>query len=212
MIVYACAAWSVAPGFYDGFTYPTPYAFTCPPPIAGSNVQPTSGYEVIPVTDGVSAESSPVTDDGQVTIDLLPGAFDAAGKQSVTVTITPLTTCAAPPGITFSTNTYDVSADAPLVKVVTLVMLYSNLTTDPSFIYRADDPAGPWTNIGAGSQAKPWTINARTDKLGYFAAGYPTTKSSGSSQLLPATVAFLIIAVLVLSVPMALVRRRRKQP
>jgi len=54
-----------------------------------------------------------------------------------------------------------------------------------------------------------WTINARTDRLGYFAAGYPSTQSSGGNQLLPALLAFIIGAVLLLSIPLAVVRRRR---
>ena len=208
--VYVAIAWSVSPGFYDAFPNPTPYSFTCPPAIAGTNVAPKSGHEVVPVTNGVSDAASPFTEDGQVVIGFLPGAFDAAGKTSVTVNITPLATCPSPPGFRFSTNVYEITADAPLVKTATIVMQYSNLTTQPSYVYRSDSPDGPWTNIGAGSQAQLWTINARTDRLGYFGAGYPITKSTGGNQLLPATVAFLIVAVLLLSVPMAIVRRRRR--
>jgi hypothetical protein len=162
------------------------------------------------VTNGVSDADSPFTEDGQVVIGFLPGSFAAAGTQTVTVDITPVTTCPSPPGIRFSTNAYDITADAPLVKEANIVMRYSDLEPAPSWVYRADSPDGPWTNIGAGSQAQIWTINAKTNKLGYFAAGYPITKSGGSNQLLPATVALLIVAVLLLSVPLAIVRRRRR--
>ena len=209
-VLYVCIAWSVAPGFYDGIVNPTPYAFTCPPPIAGANVPPRSGHEVIPVVNGVSDPSAPFTDDGQFVIDLLPGAFDAQGKTSVTVDITPLPNCPSPPGVHISTNVYEVTADAPLTKEAIVVMVYSNLVTDPSYVYRADDPAGPWTNIGANAQARLWTIDTKTSKLGYFVAGYPITKSSGGGQLLPATVAFLIVAVLLASIPLTLSRRRKR--
>jgi ribose 1,5-bisphosphokinase PhnN len=55
-----------------------------------------------------------------------------------------------------------------------------------------------------------WTIHARTDRLGYFAAGYPAGSiSNGSSQILPVTVALLIVVVLVGGVPLAILRRRQ---
>ena len=34
--LYLVAAWSVAPGFYDGFTPPQPYNWTSPPPQAAA--------------------------------------------------------------------------------------------------------------------------------------------------------------------------------
>ncbi len=207
--VYAFASWMAAPGFYDGLAPPTPYSFVCPPPIAGPTAAPKPGHSVIPVTNGQSDFGEAVTGDGQVRLSFDKGAFNVIGSSSVVVDIQPASECPNPPGLRFSTNTYLVSASAPLVKPATIVMEYSNLAVDPSHIYRADSLQGPWTNIGAGSQAIVWTINARTDRLGYFAAGYPSTQSSGGNQLLPALLAFIIGAVLLLSIPLAVVRRRR---
>lgn len=218
-VAYLIAAWSVAPGFYDGFAPPQPYNFVCPPPVAGANLQPTSGHLVIKVIGGVSDANSAFTDDGQVVIGFLPGAFDVTGKTEVTVDIKPVSPCPNPSGLHFSTNTYQITADAPLTKQSdkskwpTLVMRYSNLQADPSFVYRADSPNGPWTNIGANSQAQPYTVDVKTDRLGYFAAGYPSgavsKTSSSSNQILPITIAILIILVLVGGVPLTIIRRRQ---
>jgi hypothetical protein len=210
---YLGAAWMVAPGFYDGFAPPQPYNFVCPPPQAGANLPPASGHLVIKVINGVSDANSAFTDDGQVVIGFLPGAFDVTGKTSVTVDIKPVSPCPNPPGLHFSTNGYDITADAPLVKSSTLVMRYSNLVVDPSFVYRADSPSGPWANIGASAQAQIWTIDTKTDKLGYFAAGFPSNSVSkgagGSSQILPVTIAVLIVAVIVGGIPLTILRRRQ---
>lgn len=211
---YLVAAWMVAPGFYDGFAPPQPYNFVCPPPQAGANSSPASGHLVIKVINGVSDANSAFTDDGQVVIGFLPGAFDVTGKTSVTVDIKPVSPCPNPPGLHFSTNTYEITADAPLVKASTLVLRYSNLVVDPSFVYRADSADGPWTNIGASAQAQIWTIDTKTDKLGYFSAGYPSNSVSkggggASSQILPVTIAVLILAVLVGGIPLTILRRRQ---
>ena len=219
--LYLVAAWSVAPGFYDGFAPQSPYNFVCPPPVAGANLQPASGHLVIKVIGGVSDANSAFTDDGQVVIGFLPGAFDVAGKTQVTVDIKPVSPCPSPSGFKFSTNTYEITSDAPLAKQSdkskwpTLVMRYSNLEPDPSYVYRSANPNGPWTNIGANSQAQPYTIDVKTDQLGYFAAGYPSGAVSNNAgggasiQLLPVTIAILIVLVLVGGVPLTIIRRRQ---
>jgi hypothetical protein len=213
-VLYLGVAWMVAPGFYDGFAPPQPYNFVCPPPIAGANLAPASGHLVINVINGVSDANSAFTDDGQLVIGFLPGAFDVTGKTHVTIDITPVSPCPNPSGLHFSTNAYQISADAPLIKSSTLVMRYSNLEADPSFVYRADSPAGPWTNIGASPQAQVYTIDTKTSKLGYFAAGYPANSVSkggggGSNQILPVTIAVLIVLVLVGGLPLTILRRRQ---
>ena len=45
-------------------------------------------------------------------------------------------------------------------------------------VFDAYSPDGPWTNIGASAQAQIWTIDTKTDKLGYFSAGYPSNSVS----------------------------------
>jgi hypothetical protein len=221
--IYLTAAWMVAPGFYDGLTPPQPYNFVCPPPIAGTNSgqAPQPGHLVIKVIGGVSDTMSAFTNDGQVIVSFLPGAFDAKGKSTVVVDITPVSPCPNPGDLHFSTNVYLVTADAPLIQNATasvpcqpacMGMRYSNLIPAPSFIYRAADANGPWKSIG-GNEGQPYVIRTTTSQLGYFVAGYPASATSsprsGTSQLLPIAVAVLIIGVLVAGIPLAMVRRRR---
>lgn len=213
-VTYVLAAWMVAPGFYDGFGPPQPYNFTCPPPQAGANIKPSSGHLDIKVINGVSDADSAFTNDGQLVIGFLPGAFDVTGKTTISVDIKPLDTCPQPTGIRFVTNVYLVTADAPLKKSSNLVLRYSNLQPDPSDVYQASDPAGPWNGIGHSPQAQPFTIDTSTASLGFFAAGYPSTSppagaiTVGGGQLLPIIVAVLIVVVVLASLPLAVVRRR----
>lgn len=212
-VAYIVAAWSVAPGFYDGFAPPQPYNFTCPPPIAGANNPPSSGHLTIKVIGGVSDPNSAFTDDGQVVIGFLPGAFDVTGKTEVNVDIKPASTCPKPPGLQFQTNTYLVTADATLIKPANLIMRYSNLVTDPSYIYRAQSLDGPWTKLQVQQQAQLWTISTTTDQLGYFAAGFPSNalnpNPTSNQNILPVIVAGLIAAVLLAGIPLTVIRRRQ---
>jgi len=221
--VYLVAAWMVAPGFYDGIAPQQPYNFVCPPPVAGANsgVAAQPGHLVVKVIDGVSDAGSAFTDDGQAILSFLPGAFQATGKSQVVIDIKPVSPCPNPTDLHFSTNVYLITADAPFAKSsatptpcqpACIALRYSNLVPAPSFIYLAADASGPWKNIG-GSEGQQFVIRADTNKLGYFAAGYPANatnkNSAGTSQLLPIAVAVLIIGVLVAGVPLALIRRRR---
>jgi hypothetical protein len=210
------AAWMVAPGFYDGFGPQQPYNWTCPPPQAGANIKPKSGNVVIKVVGGKSDASSAFTDDGQIVLGFLPGVFDVTGKSNVSVDITPLPTCPQPPGLRFVTNIYQVTASANLLMAANIRLVYSNLEAPPDNIYRSDDPSGTWVSIGHSSQAAPFTIDTKTDKLGYFAAGYnaaatppPGAVTVGGGQVLPIIVAILIAVVVLAGLPLALVRRRR---
>jgi hypothetical protein len=210
--LYLMAAWLVAPGFYDGFA-PQPYNWTSPPPQAvAGNLPPRSGHLVIKVIDGVSDANSAFTEDGQMVIGFLPGAFDVTGKTSVTVDIKPESTFPTPTGLHFATNVYLVTADAPLVMAANLVLKYSDLVPAPSNVYLATGADAPWTSIG-GADTGAFAIQTKTSKLGYFAAGYPgnatSRTSSGASQLLPIAVAVLILGVVIAGIPLAVVRRRR---
>ena len=220
VVTYVVAAWMVAPGFYDGFGPQQPYNWTCPPPQAGANLKPSSGHADIKVLGGVSDAGSAFANDGQIVVGFLPGAFDATGKTTISVDITPLPTCPQPPGIRFVTNVYHVVASAPLVKGASargasVVLVYSNLEPAPTATYQADDPAGPWKSIGAARDAMPFTITTTSASLGYFAAGYPQTTAAsgalrvGGGQVLPIVVAILIAVVLLAGLPLAMLRRRR---
>jgi hypothetical protein len=216
VVLYAVAAWMVAPGFYDGFGPPQPYNFTCPPPQAGANSKPSSGHLDIKVIGGVSDANSAFTDDGQLVIGFLPGAFVVDGKSTISVDIKPLDTCPNPSGVRFVTNVYQVTTGAPLdpSKPANLVLRYSNLEPDPSIVYQASDPAGPWT-ASASQPGQPYTIESRTTTFGYFAAGYPSSSpppgsvTVGGGQILPIVVAVLIVAVVLAGLPIAVMRRRR---
>jgi hypothetical protein len=213
-VTYVVAAWMVAPGFYDGFGPQQPYNWTCPPPQAGANLKPSSGHVDIKVIGGVSDAGSAFTNDAQIVVGFLPGAFDATGKTTISVDVTPLPTCPQPPGIRFVTNVYHVVASAPLVKRASVVLVYSNLEPAPAAIYQADDAAGPWKSIGAAREAMPFTITTTSASLGYFAAGYPQSTAAsglrvGGGQVLPIVVAILIALVLLAGVPLAMLRRRR---
>jgi hypothetical protein len=213
--VYLMAAWMVAPGFFEGFAPPEPYHWTCPPPQAGFNQKPSSGHTDIKVVDGVSDAYSAFTGDSQAVIGFLPGSFDATGKSVISVDVMPLSNCPQPPGIKFVTNVYYITANARLVKPPSLVLRYSNLLPDPSDVYSASSPDGPWTGHPRNQQAQMWTAEIRTPTLGYFAAGYqqPSPPSGtvriGGNQLLPIVVAALIVLVVLAGVPLAVLRRRR---
>ena len=216
---YAVAAWMVAPGFYDGFGPPQQYNWTCPPPQAGANNKPSSGHLVIKVIQGESDANSAFTDDGQIVIGFLPGAFVLGGKTSITVDVKPLDTCPQPSGVVFVTNVYDVTTDASLdpSKSANLVLRYSNLKPDPTTIYEADDPNGPWSALPRSQPGQPFTIQTRTTKLGYFAAGYPSSSpppnavTIGGGQMLPIIVAIVIVIVVLAGLPLAVMQRRGAQ-
>jgi len=218
VIAYSLAAWMVAPGFYDGFGPPQPYNFTCPPPQAGANIKPSSGHADIPVRVGVSEADSAFTDDGQLVMGFLPGAFVVGGKTTITVEIKPLDTCPQPAGLRLVTNAYHVTASAALnpSKPANLVLRYSNLEPDPAEIYQASDPGGPWTALPS-QPGQPFTIVTKqgTATFGYFAAGYksssppPGSVTVGGGQILPILVAVLIVVVVLAGLPLAIMRRRQ---
>ncbi|MHB8614382.1 MAG: hypothetical protein ACYDAL_18480 [Candidatus Dormibacteraceae bacterium] len=221
---YAVAAWMVAPGFYDGFGPQQPYNWTCPPPQAGANMKPSAGHVDINVIGGVSDANSAFTNDGQLVIGFLPGAFAASGKTTISVDISPLPTCPQPPGIRFVTNVYEITASAPLADpsklVPNVVLRYSNLEPAPTDVYFASDPGGPWKTIPVAQQAQPFTIvtSAKSFSFGYFAAGYPSASPppgavsiGGGSQTLPIIVAVLIVLVVLAGAPLAILRRRQSR-
>jgi hypothetical protein len=216
--MYVVAAWMVAPGFYDGFGPPQPYNWTCPPQQAGANTKPGAGHVDIKVVGGVSDAGSAYDRDGQIVIGFLPGALDGTGKTTISVDVTPLPTCPEPPGITFVTNVYQITASAPLVKPANLVVRYSNLEPAPSDVYFASDPGGPWKALGITQEAQVFTVATSTKQLGYFAAGYPSASAppgapsvGGGSQTLPIIVAVLIVLVILAGIPLTVLRRRQSR-
>ena len=226
---YSLAAWLVAPGFYDGIGPIQPYNWVSPPPaFVNSNLPPKSGHMEIKVVNGVSDANSAFTDDGQIVLGFLPGAFNAGGATSVTVDIKPVAQFPAPAPYQFATNVYLVTASAPLVapslgchqggqedkSCVNVTLRYSNGIPQPSDVYLAPSADAQWSALGANLSAQVYVISARTDGLlGYFAAGYPANAQPGNVTLggstLPYIVAGAIGLVLIAGIPMALMRRRR---
>jgi len=211
---YTVAAWMVAPGFYDGFGPQQPYNWVCPPAQAGSNIKPSSGHLSINVIGGVSDANSAFTNDGQIVIGFLPGSFDATGKTSISVNIAPLPTCPSPQGVKFVTNVYQITADAPLKHAANLEMVFSNLLPTPTNIYVADNPSGPYRQLGS-QPTRPFVLQAQTSSLGYFAAGYSAVSppagavTVGGGQTLPIVAAGLVAVVVLAGLPLAIMRRRR---
>jgi hypothetical protein len=205
----------VAPGFYDGIGPPQPYNWTCPPPQAGSNLKPAPGHADVKVVGGVSEAASAYTNDGQVVMGFLPGAFNGDGRTVISVDITPVPACPQPAGAQFVTNIYQITANAPLVKDSNVVLVYSNLEANPSAVYFATDPAGPWKSLPISQQARPYTVETQTRSFGYYAAGNPKTTPPpgaprvGGGQTLPIIVAAIIVLVVLAGVPLAVLRRRR---
>ncbi|HEX2646815.1 MAG TPA: hypothetical protein VHO95_06280 [Candidatus Dormibacteraeota bacterium] len=216
-ITYVLAAWSVAPGFYDGFGPPQPYRWTCPPPQAGANIKPGSGHLEMKIVNGQSDANTVFTNDAQIVAGFLPGSFDATGKTTISIDVKPLDTCPQPSGIKFVTNVYDLTANATLLKTANVTLLYSNLQPDPTTIYFADDPNGTWTAINTEQTAQTFTITGHATKLGYFAAGYPAAARPSDSitvggNLLPIIVAVLIVVVVLAGLPLAVMRRGGSKP
>src|SRR2546421_13126178 len=111
VVLYAIAAWSVAPGFYDGFAPNQPYQWVSPPPQdAFGNKQPKGIQHAIAADSGGSA----TTPDGQAQLFASPGALPAG--QTVTVDIEPAATFPAAVGFLPETNVYRITATAQPVR------------------------------------------------------------------------------------------------
>jgi hypothetical protein len=218
---YTVAAWSVAPGFYDGFQPAVPYHWVAPPPqFAKGNTPPAAGRGAIKVAaNGQSEAATVLTDDPlapQCLLSVIPGAFQSSPERPpVVLDIKPVAAFPAPPpGIKFLTNVYLVTASQPLVKDAIITLSYSDGQPAPSTIYRADQSGEGWSGIGSTASHAPWTISVQTRKLGYFAAGYDTARGAtgprlGGGQILPIITALAIVIVVIAGLPLALAQRRR---
>jgi hypothetical protein len=217
--LYVAAAWTVAPGFYDGFGPQAPYRWVSPPPqFKSANQPPLSGQASIRVnSSGVVDAGSVFTQDGQASISFTPGAFEAlADRSPVTITIKPVASYPNPGNVHLSTNVYCVTSSAPLApgKDVLVTLTFSDQLPAPGSVHEYQG-SGPWGNIGSTGTAAPFSISARVGKLGCFAGGYPASAKQsasgvrvGGGQTLPIVIAIAILAVVLAGIPLALVRRR----
>ena len=216
---YVLAAWSVAPGFYDGIGPSAPYRFVSPPPeVRSSNQAPLSGRGSVKVgTNGVVDPGSIFTQDGQAAVAFAPGAFVTPPDRSpVTIEIQPVSQFPDPGGIKLATNVYCFTSTSPLAagKDTLITLTFSSQFPAPSDLYMYEG-SGPWRKIGSTGTAQPFTIAARSTTLGCFAGGYPANAGQAASgfrlsggQALPILVALAILVVVLAGVPLAVMRRR----
>ncbi|HKT83380.1 MAG TPA: hypothetical protein VJQ84_06035 [Solirubrobacterales bacterium] len=215
---YVGAAWSVAPGFYDGIGPAPVYRWVSPPPgqVSNANHPPLGGSANIPV-DGSNgtAPLTAFTGDGQLVISFVGDSFQLSpGQQSVHIDIKAVGTFPTP-NFKLGTNAYLVTANAPLKKQAFVQLTYSNNIPAPSYVYQAPE-GGAWRNLGASQISAVYSLSTRTSSLGYFAGGYPSNVSPppgavhvGGGQTLPIIVAAIILLVLLGGIPLALFRRGR---
>jgi hypothetical protein len=79
VVAYTLAAWSTAPGFYDGFPPTAPYNWLSPPAqFQAGNQPPSGGHMAIKVTNWSTTEIGVATDDGQAQLVLPAAAFQVA--------------------------------------------------------------------------------------------------------------------------------------
>jgi hypothetical protein len=217
--LYVAAAWTVAPGFYDGFGPQAPYRWVSPPPqFKSANQPPLSGQAAIRVNSGGVVDAGSVfTQDGQASLSVVPGAFETPPDRSaVAVTIKPVASYPNPGNVHLATNVYCMTSSAPVAagKDVLVTLTFSDQLPAPSAVYEYQG-GGPWQNIGSTGTAAPFSISVRATRLGCFAGGYPANAKQtasgarvGGGQTLPILIAVAILAVVLAGVPLALVRRR----
>ena len=216
---YAVAAWTVAPGFYDGIAPPQPYRWVSPPPqFKSSNQQPLSGHGTARVASNGSVDPGSIfTQDGQAALSFVPGAFvTPADRSQVAFDIKPTAEFPDPGGTHLATNVYCITSSSQLApgKDVLVTLQFSDQLSPPSDVYeyRGD---GPWQKIGSTGSAAPFYIAARATSLGCFAGGYAANAKQSAQgarvsggQTLPIIVAVAILVVLLAGVPLAVMRRR----
>lgn len=214
--VYCLAAWLSPPGFYDGFCPPvTSYNWLVTPPGQHSGGQPGSVSVTANNSKGPyfasTADSNP-----QAQLSWVPQGFDTDANGSVTITVKPTTKCNTPPsGVEFTTNVYEVSATAKLVKQGNLRLVLAPNMPSATVVYHAGSDCS-WSPITNTSPGGCGDIQVRVSDLGFYAAGVANLSGASGSRtrggsslqsLLPWIVAGAIVVVILAGLPLALVRR-----
>jgi hypothetical protein len=209
--VYLVAAWSIEPGFFDGFAPPSPvpYRWVSPPPeLAAANRPPVAVHETVTVQPGVQTLGVG-TSDRQAQLLFQPGTF--AGSAPALVDVQPETQFPRLAGIDASTNVYLIRASAPLTMPGTVRLLFSE-RSHGGRLYRADHPDGPWQAIGSvDPRGLPYYQGQTTALPAYFVGGAPTavgTRARASQPTLQIVLIAGVVLVLLGAVPLLLVRRR----
>ena len=212
--LYAVAAWGVRPGFYDG-TCPSVsnYLWLVPPPGVKPTRPPAPAHTETNNSRGpyFAATSDPNV---QAQLSWVPNAFDAPSTATVSVDVKPVNACPAPSGIRFTTNVYQVSTSARLVKDANLRLVLPGDQPTATTMFRAG-PDCRWQPLSGTSVGICGDISGQIPQAGYFAAGVsanPTRTSAArvgnGGQLLPLIIAAGIVLVLLAGLPLALSRRR----
>jgi hypothetical protein len=219
VFAYAVAAWSVAPGFYDGIAPPQPYRWVSPPPqFANNNQPPENGHATVKVgTNGVVDPGSVFTQDGQAALSFVAGAFvPPADRSPVAIDIKTQASFPDPGAVHIATNVYCITSTSALAqgKDVLVTLQYSGNLPAPSDIYEYQN-GGAWQKIGSTGSAAPYYVAARSTALGCYAGGYPANARQtsqgatvGGGQTLPIVVALVILIVVLAGIPLAVMRRR----
>lgn len=212
--VYAIAAWGVRPGFYDG-TCPSVsnYLWLVPPPGVKPTRPPAPAHTDTNNSRGpyFAATTDPNV---QAQLSWVPNAFDAPSTASVSVDVKPVNACPAPSGIRFTTNVYQVSTSARLVKDANLRLVLPGDQPTATTMFRAGSDCR-WQPISGATVGFCGDISAPISEAGYFAAGVSASPGRASAthvgnggQLLPLIVAAGIVLVLLAGLPLTLARRR----
>jgi hypothetical protein len=222
IVAYVVAAWSVAPGFFDGFAPPAPYRWVSPPPqFKQGNQAPMSGQgqAIITPQGSVALENGSLsTNDNQAAISFIPGSIvTPASKQPVAITIQPVASYPNPGGVRLATNVYCYTSSSPVAAGhdVLITLTFSTGITAPSDIYSYQPPNGSWQRLGSTGTAAPYSISAQARSMGCFAAGSQgqSSGSAGSSAggggTVPLILVGIILFVLLAAIPLVLLRLRQ---
>jgi hypothetical protein len=221
-VLYVAAAWSVKPGFYDGFPAPQ-YDYVSPPArLASGNVQPTSGSGQLRVgANGLVSAGFVATHDqpiAQAGLDVPSGALSPPqAVNAVMIRINPYVPPKVVPNITLEGNVYCITSNTtfnPGAKGQ-VTLLVPPAEPFPTAIYYAPSLTGQWTSIGGQVDLATYLMAAPSNNFGCFAVGYPTPKSGGGptvgGSLLVPIVAILIAVVLLAGLPIATRRRATRK-
>lgn len=213
-LAYLLAAWAVAPGFYDGFAPSRPYNWVSPPPrLARGNKPPQSAVKIVSVGEAMALGIQVQTADQQALV-VIPAAAlrPAPGATTITVRIEPVATFPDPGRLAFETNVYRISADAQLVKPMSIALTFSSQVPAPSTIYEARMGGTTWRPLST-QPSFVYQLRANTTDFGYFVGALPPQRGTASgsplgSQLLLLVVGGLIFFVLLAGIPYVMLRRR----
>ncbi|MDQ6899625.1 MAG: hypothetical protein M3072_08970 [Candidatus Dormibacteraeota bacterium] len=223
VVAYTLAAWSTAPGFYDGFAPTAPYNWLSPPAqFQAGNQSPSSGHMVIKVSNGATPEIGVATDDGQAQLVLPAAAFQvSATTAQVTVDIRPAAQFPAPTAFQTTTNVYLISASAPLAKPAQVQLRYSHQVAPPTNIYSVPAGATTWARLPLQPTSAQYFVSVSTPTFGYFVAGIATATAGAGAQgqgsassegtpVLALLIGAAVVLGLLLALPTLILKLRRR--